>query len=81
MKVLVSRTKTAGVGGGPMALVVSDEIYERLARMAEALGLDAHQLFDELTPSVSFAVDGTAIRSTAPFSESTITEALNHLES
>ena len=80
MKTLVSKTKTVG-RGGPMALEVSDETYERFSRMADMLELSTHQLFDELTPITSFMGGGMAIMCVAPFSERTIIEGLGLLES
>ncbi len=55
MKVLQSRTTTAG-SGGPMACDVSEETYNRFAEVAEKKNVDISSLFDLVMASVPIGV-------------------------
>jgi len=47
MKLVVSKTITAGMGG-PLAIEVSDETYEKFLRVADLLCTSASDVLDEI---------------------------------
>ncbi len=47
MKFVVSKTRTAGMGG-PLAIEVSDETYEKFLRAADLLCTSTHEVLDQV---------------------------------
>ena len=55
MKLVVSKTITAGMGG-PLAIEVSDETYERFLRVADLFCTSASDVLDEIMAGKIFPV-------------------------